>query len=101
MNELPWFRVRVGTLGRDIVDLQAIFLTAYRAAVVSRGQTPAVMGSFITSDPTAEMRFYYFTPDTQRLAPELLRVVRAEECAYPTEKIDFLTGDEASLRLRP
>src|SRR5262249_41170081 len=92
---MPWFRTPVRPDGRDWVDVQSLFLTAFHAVITQRGSVPATMALFSTEHMGAE-RYYYFTPDTKKLAPEFIRAVRAQPCDRPKEPVRFEVGDDSA-----
>ena len=93
---MSWFRVRIQPDGRDLVDIQSIFLTAIQEETTRLGSVPPGMALFVTADIAAVERHYYFTPATNTFAPEFLRVVRANPCEPPTGPIRFQAGDGAT-----
>src|SRR5215470_4729334 len=92
---MSWFRTPVRPDGRDWVDVQSLFLTAFHAVMVQRGSVPARMALFSSAHIGAE-QYYYFTPDTEKLAPEFIRAVRAQACDRPTEPVRFVVGDDSA-----
>ncbi len=80
------------------MDIQSLFLAAFQAVAAHTGQSPSGMAMFTTRDMAAPWAFYYFSPPTEVLAPEFLRVVRAKPWEEPAEAISFQAGDEGARR---
>ena len=92
---MAWFRARIGNGGRDVVDLQSLFVMAFEnSSELRRDGQRLVMAMLIEHPSDQGNRFCYFTPDTQELAPQFLRIVRAEPCTAPREAISVQIGDE-------
>ena len=92
---MSWFKTEAAADGRDLMDVQSLFLTALQAASTRSGEVPKGMAMVATKGFTAPRHFYYFTPETERWAPEFLRAVRAQPCEQPTGDVSFQVGDES------
>jgi hypothetical protein len=89
-----WYRTAIGRA--QLMDLQALFVTVFHSLEGERSQERRMLAMFATDAIAVDSRFYYFTPDTARLAPQFLRVARAQPCPRPTEHVTFQFGDEAA-----